>query len=252
MMEYNPDAPKGSVEFFRVTLSPSAERQRLLNLAGLGGKSTVRSGRSLLTSIKRDAATGTVEIVGIPMRDQGDKGYCVVASAERVLLYMGQPCDMDELAKLCGADARTGTDPGEMYKALRKVDARYYMRLRLEKLEPTLDLGLDEKTLAASELKTATAADLWKVAQANIDIGVPLLWCVLLPLGESGVPNSTTPQNLTRMGRVGHMRLITGYCANNQELIYSDSWGEGHERKVMRLAKAKEMTRAVFSMKPVR
>jgi hypothetical protein len=52
--------------------------------------------------------------------------------------------------------------------------------------------------------------------------------------------------------RAGHMRMIIGYNATTGGVIYTDSWGAGHERKVMTRAEAEEMTTAVFSMTPSR
>jgi len=48
------------------------------------------------------------------------------------------------------------------------------------------------------------------------------------------------------------MRLITGYNAKSGEIIYTDSWGAGHERKVISRAEAEQMTTAIFSMTPSR
>ena len=52
--------------------------------------------------------------------------------------------------------------------------------------------------------------------------------------------------------RVGHMRMIIGYNSKTGAVIYTDSWGAGHERKVMPLKDAEQMTAAVFSMAPTR
>jgi hypothetical protein len=39
------------------------------------------------------------------MVDQGEKGYCVVASVERVLRYYGGTVDQHELAQIANSDA---------------------------------------------------------------------------------------------------------------------------------------------------
>jgi hypothetical protein len=76
----------------------------------------------------------------------------------------------------------------------------------------------------------------------------------MLAPGESGVsPGAETkPSPEMRGPRVGHMRLITGYNSKTSGVIYTDSWGAGHERKVMPLSEAEEMTTAIFSMAPSR
>lgn len=255
LLEFNVEAPRGQVEFLRLTLTPGSARAELLNLAGIGNNATTRSRSTLSTSVKRNASTGDVEIAGIPMRDQGQKGYCVAASCERLLRYLNVPCDMDELAQLVRADADRGASPTIMYSALQKIDQRFNMQMKLLKLPPGYSLG---PTSRRSELERAWKADLNKLIQDNINQGLPLLWAVALPPGETGLaPDGTTTapvstRSVPKNMRAGHMRMIIGYNATTGGVIYTDSWGAGHERKVMTRAEAEEMTTAVFSMTPSR
>ena len=230
LLEFNTDAPKGKLEFLRLTLTPASARHELLNLAGMGGNVTTRRLDSLVRSVKRDQASGTVEITGVPMRDQGDKGYCVAASCERLFRYLGVPCDMDELARLVAADAAKGASPSIMYESLTKIDQHYNMRVKLLKIPQGYGLG---DAASRKEVERAWKADLGKLIQEHIHQGLPLLWCVALPEG-------------------GHMRLITGYNSKTGDIIYTDSWGAGHERKVVSRAEAEQMTDAIFSMTPSR
>ncbi len=254
LLEFNEEAPKGTVEFLRLTFSPAAARSELLNLAGIGGNATTRRRSDLVRSVKRDKASGDTEIMGIPMRDQGQKGYCVAASCERLFRYMGQPCDMDELAKLIQADAERGASPAIMFDSLAKVDQRYDMRVKLLLLRPGYTLG---RSARGSEEERARRASLFKITVENIDQGLPLLWAVALPPGETGLAPGSDRPTTARLKvplsmRAGHMRVILGYNLTRQQVIYTDSWGAGHERKVMSLAEAEEMTTAVFSMSPSR
>lgn len=252
LLEFNVEAPKGKVEFLRLTLAPAKARAELLNLAGLGNNATTRKRDRLTTSVKHDASTGDVEIAGVPMRDQGQKGYCVAASCERLFRYLGVPCDMDELAQLVSADAQRGASPSVMYSSLTKIDQRYNMRVKLVKIPQGYGLGSALKS--QSELERAQRASLRKLIPEYIDQGLPLLWCVQLAPGETGVSPAGDEQAKReyRGPRVGHMRLIIGYNPKTGGVIYTDSWGAGHERKVMTLAEAEEMTTAVFSMAPSR
>jgi hypothetical protein len=59
-------------------------------------------------------ASGDVKLRGIPMVDQGEKGYCVVASLERVLRYYGAAVDQHELAQLANSDGNAGTSMDAM------------------------------------------------------------------------------------------------------------------------------------------
>ena len=60
-----------------------------------------------------------------------------------------------------------------------------------------------------------------------VDKGVPLVW--MIP---------------------GHIRMLIGYNETTGEILYSDSWGAGHERKTMPLAEAFMMTQALIVVRP--
>ena len=78
--------------------------------------------------------------------------------------------------------------------------------------------------------------------QAHIDQGVPLLWTVML----GKVPEPGIPQNAG-----GHMRLIIGYNNTKNEILFSDSWGAGHELKRMPAEDAWTMTTGTMSIEPL-
>ena len=59
----------------------------------------------------------------------------------------------------------------------------------------------------------------------------PLFWCVMLGDVPEEVPHSDA--KVRSNGRGEHMRLIIGYNEDRGEVLYSDSWGEGHELKRM-------------------
>jgi Peptidase_C39 like family len=78
--------------------------------------------------------------------------------------------------------------------------------------------------------------------QRNIDDGIPLLWSVRLGIiGESNSPQ--------RSG--GHMRIIVGYNQASSEILYSDSWGHGHEEKRMLIDDAWTITNGLSSLQPL-
>jgi hypothetical protein len=52
--------------------------------------------------------------------------------------------------------------------------------------------------------------------------------------------------------RGGHMRLIIGYNPKTDEVVYTDSWGKGHEYKKMPMAQAYACSMAVYNMSPTR
>jgi hypothetical protein len=59
------------------------------------------------------------------------------------------------------------------------------------------------------------------------------------------VPESNITQNAG-----GHMRLIIGYNLKKDEILFSDSWGAGHELKRMSTADAWTITTGTMSVEP--
>ena len=81
-----------------------------------------------------------------------------------------------------------------------------------------------------------------RLVQSHIDQGIPLLWSVILGI----VPEQKAPQGLG-----GHMRLIIGYNEKSREILYSDSWGIGHELKRMSVDDAWTMTTSLNTIEPL-
>ncbi len=226
--------------------------------------------------VTRDAASGDVVIADVPMVDQGQKGYCVVASAERVMRYYGAQVDANELAQIADSDAEGGTSSAAMFGALKKVGARLKVKVRAleesdvkgilalikdynrsakkagvaEVADPGLfiDFGVIYRQMKYEPLKearTKSRSDMAKFqreVQQHIDQGVPLMWSVQLGF----VPEPGIPQNAG-----GHMRLIIGYNTKTNEVIFTDSWGAGHEQKRMAMDDAWTITTGLASIAPL-
>jgi len=71
---------------------------------------------------------------------------------------------------------------------------------------------------------------------------VPVVWSVVMGFVEE--------QPSVRQSFGGHMRLIVGYNERVGTVIYSDSWGAGHERKEMAVGDAVAITRALYTIAP--
>jgi len=84
------------------------------------------SGRTLKVNLKQNSA-GDIWVDNIPMVDQGQKGYCAAASAERVLRYYGWQGDQHEIAQLADTAAKGGTSLEGMIDALAVVGKRYHL-----------------------------------------------------------------------------------------------------------------------------
>jgi hypothetical protein len=258
-------------EFVRLEITPPDKNGGQVASA----KNTASGKFSGAEHVKRDAATGDVWLSDVPMVDQGQKGYCVVAATERVMRYYGVSVDQQELAQAANTSAEGGTSGDAMLDALKKLSARFKVRVReVEKsdikqlLALITDYNRAAKRAAASpipeqgnmidvgevyramdvnilrEVRTKNKSDLnrfQRAVQAHIDAGTPLLWTVML----GKVPEPDIPQNAG-----GHMRLIIGYNTKKEEILFSDSWGAGHELKRMPAADAWTITTGTMSVEP--
>jgi hypothetical protein len=259
-------------EFVRLEITPAEKPAGLLATA----LSATKPKFSAADRVKRDAATGDVVLTDVPMVDQGQKGYCAVACAERVLRYYGVQVDANEVAQIANSDASSGTSADAMFDALRKIGAR--LRVRVKPIEQVnvkdilaliadynraakkanaplipdpgnmIDVGAIYRAMrpdVLKEVRTKSKADLGKfqrTVQSNIDGGTPLLWSVVLGF----VPEK--PELPQAFG--GHMRVIIGYNSKTQEILYSDSWGRGHELKRMKADDAWTITTTITTIEP--
>ncbi|MFT5470724.1 MAG: hypothetical protein ACI8UO_005855, partial [Verrucomicrobiales bacterium] len=48
----------------------------------------------------------------------------------------------------------------------------------------------------------------------------------------------------------GHMRMIIGYNESDNRIVFTDSWGAGHEKKRMQVGHAFGATFGLYSMQP--
>lgn len=232
-----------------------------------------------MMSIKKNvkkSETGDLWIDGVPMVDQGQKGYCVAASSERLLRYYGRSVDQHQIAQLADTAAKGGTSSEGMLKALDVIGQRFTLDLKtLLKLDwthlshliedynraaktagkpsieigHTIDLGQVYTTMDAALLRKVRAKEVQELTQFKKDVktytgeGVPMLWSCMIGKYPEVPPNN-------QMGIGGHMRLIIGINEKTGDLIYTDSWGAGHELKRMPIGDAWAMTLDLHVLKP--
>lgn len=261
-------------EFVRLEVRPAQQKQGLVAASLTSGKKERFNGP---THVKKDDASGDVWLVDVPMVDQGQKGYCVVASTERVMRYYGNDVDANELAQVANSDAEGGTSLNGMRAALKKLATRLKVRVREHEtinvkdlLDMIKDYNRNAKRTGVAEIpdpgrmidvgaiygamqgpvlkeaRTKNKSDLSRFqrdVQGHVDTGIPLLWCVQLGLLPEG---GRLPQS-----GGGHMRLIIGYNTKTSEIIYSDSWGAGHEIKRMKADDAWTITTQLMTLEPI-
>jgi len=243
LLEHNEGALKedGSREFLRLRMArPQAHGMLAKSLTHERGGAAVRLG-DLPRNVEK-ADNGDVYVKNLPMVDQGDKGYCVAASVQRLFEYYGIGADMHQIAEIAGSDPQRGTSTLEMAKELDKIDYRFKTRLdilgmgtpmtKVEKKKGVLVVGepYEERTFI-------------KDVHRFIDAGLPLLWS--LQLGVFPEKPNLNPQTAG-----GHMRMIIGYNDKTGELLFSDSWGAGHELKRMQIGHAYQASHGLFALKP--
>ncbi len=257
-----------------------------LRVARIGGKSSAPtataatgvSKASLTANLKR-AENGDVYISNVPMVDQGPKGYCAVATAERVFKYYGIPVDQHEMAQVADTGAGGGTSPDKMYEALNKLEGRLRVRVRVienwdfkkfmdevadynkeakRAKKPEVDASPRGNVIYVNEIYGKMDGEVLKVSRTErdrsgfgkfqrsvnglIDQGIPVMWSVSLGL----LPEPEIPQ-----ASGGHMRLIIGYNTKTGEILYTDSWGADHALKRMPVANAFAITTGMYYMEPM-
>jgi hypothetical protein len=105
-----------------------------------------------------------------------------------------------------------------------------------------MEQAMEPKVLKAMSMKDkAGYTKFIKGIREQTVRGVPLFWSVQLGV----YPEPGIPQNAG-----GHMRLIIGYNEETGEIIYSDTWGAGHERKKMPDDWAWTITHNLFYLNP--
>lgn len=264
-------------EYIQVLILPSFRGQNTSRAAD-GAASAMAGSAIRIRQNVRKQADGSVMIENLPMVDQGQRGYCVVATAERLLRYYGRSLDQDALAQM--ADTRTGggTDATSMLSALNRVSLKcgvtvktlvvfnlktlldlldkYNLQARKEgrpiiKVAEDNPINVDEiydrmdvGTLRRARCERGAAAFKNFTAEIikSVDLGIPLAWSVRMGL----VKESTQ----VRQAGGGHMRIILGYNKSSRTLIFSDSWGAGHENKPMSFEDAWTITTGLYSLNP--
>jgi hypothetical protein len=81
-----------------------------------------------------------------------------------------------------------------------------------------------------------------KLIKKYIDKGTPLMWSMTTGIhAEFG----------TQSGNIGgHMRTIIGYNEKTGEILYSDTWGKGHELKRWSTEQVFTVTSSIYELRP--
>jgi hypothetical protein len=246
LLEHNEGALESQkAEFLRLRIAKKGAKGGLAaSMTNTRGGASVRLS-SLKAFVEKDKK-GNVYVKDLPMVDQGNKGYCVVASVQRLFEYFGIGADMHQIAEVANADPTRGTNTLSMAKELDKIDYRFKTRLKIIAMQSTGG-GLTEVDVKKGQYYVGKRLDERKITKAirdSIDDGLPVLWS--LQLGKYPEKPQLNPQTSG-----GHMRLIIGYNDEEDTIIFSDSWGVGHEFKTMQAKHAYQATSGLFTLKPI-
>ena len=251
-------------EFIRLRLMPKGKT----TVGTTNAANTAKVGATSLVARVKKLPNGDVYIDGVPMVDQGEKGYCAVASSERVMRYYGIQCDQHDLAEAADASAG-GTRPSDLEDALHKLQGKFKIRVRdLVKFDYQDHLRLiraynkeagkvkgkvwtdedwyfepDEDIYREARCRNNAYEKFQKMVVDSTSRGVPLLWA--LRLGIYPENGEKAPQS-----GGGHMRVIIGYNLKTSEIIFSDSWGAGHEMKRIKGRDAWAATLGLYLVEP--
>jgi hypothetical protein len=195
--------------------------------ADAGGKSRILDSeiRARVSSRVENRPNGDVILIDMPMVDQGPKGYCVPATWERVMRYMGIPADMYVLAMAGQTKEGGGTNLTDIAEGARESVISSGRKIERVKIKPNpinvskyIDRGLpliwamfstNEFNEAANSrkkmrLETATDSKDWKKT-----------------LSEA----RKSARKFKKFTDTAHVCMIIGYNKETGEIAISDSWG---------------------------
>lgn len=194
--------------------------------ADAGGKSRVPDSeiRKRVAARVERRPNGDVVLKDMPMVDQGPKGYCVPATWERAMRYMGVPADMYVLAMAGDTGMGGGTTVDAIAAGARESIVRSGRRIEnaAERAEPRgvskyIDRGLPLMWAMFSTGEFNTAANSRTAPRRQM--ADPGEWGKSLA-GARKAAKRFRPDRST-----GHVCMIIGYNGQTGEIAVSDSWG---------------------------
>jgi len=190
---------------------------------------------------------GDVILQDVPMVNQGPKGYCVPATWERALRYMGIPADMYVLAMAGSTDTGGGTSTRAIAMGVDDLVRRHGRKLSHGRGR------IDIRTVAR-----------------EIDRGLPLMWTMFSldmmnerlhhrlaqrvkvddweAWSKSLDPYRRSARQIKRDKDRGHVCMIIGYNAATGEVAVSDSWGPQFAERWMSVEEAEAVSQGGWTI----
>lgn len=219
--------------------------QNLADLRGRPEKTNNTQAKKMARANVNSNAFGDVLIENIPMVDQGPKGYCVPATLERCLRYMGIRADMYALAMA----GNTGIGGGTYVSDIIEGTSDFVRRAGRQMQEINGDASV-------------------RGIKKFIENGQPVLWTMYSTNEYNMIANAITRQRMKAdepkawkktlselikkspkldedVDR-GHICLIVGFNDYTGELAVSDSWGPDYELRWISEDEAKDISAGYF------
>ncbi len=231
-------APRG--EYAALRIQPA-------ELADGGGRARVPASviRERAALRVQSRPNGDVVVTDIPMVNQGPKGYCVPATWERFMRYMGVPADMYVLAMAGSTGAGGGTSGNNLVWGVRDVVVRAgrrlenpSLRLDTSSVARFIDRGLPIMWAMYTTKEMNTAVNERRAARETMED--PKAWSASLESARQ----AARPWRPDRQS--AHLCMITGYNAETGELAFSDSWGPAYEERWITVEEARAVSQGRF------
>jgi hypothetical protein len=213
--------------------------------ANSGGKLRISDSemRARVASRVERRSNGDVLLKDMPMVDQGAKGYCVPATWERVMRYMGVPADMYVLAMAGQTEVGGGT----------AIDA--------------ITAGASDTIMRSGRRAESASINFDALSVSKyIDRGLPLMWAMFSTQDYNNAINSRmaarramsdpklwkkelanarmAAKKLIKDSRSRHICMIIGYNKETGEIAVSDSWGPEYAERWITADEAVAVTQA--------
>lgn len=219
------------------------------DLADLGGRSRVPDAemRTRVAARVETRPNGDVILRDIPMVDQGPKGYCVPATWERVLRYMGVPADMYVLAMAADTGAGGGTSLAGIVAGAREAVTRAGRRLEnsrgkvsIREVKKAIDRGLPIMWTMYS--MDGVNAEITRRTAERASATDPVAWASRLEAPRKAA------RKIETNALDAHMCMITGYNEKTGEIAVSDSWGPAYAERWMTVEEAEAVSQGAFTV----
>lgn len=199
--------------------------------------------RERIRGLVEQRENGDVVISNIPMVDQGPKGYCAPATAERCMRFLGIPADMYLLAMAGETSAGGGTSVDRLLN----------------------NIGSDIKRKGRS-FETETGELKLRDIKRRVRDGIPTMWTLYSTNQFNQIANDRTARRktedwatyvetvaaeskgntLAKDRSTAHVVIIIGYNEETEEIAFSDSWGERYLERWITIEEAEQVSQGFF------